>query len=87
MWVGLSFLSSYFNSGSQVGVILLPREHLARLGDLFGCHTPKGATDIWRVRQDTEHLTAHRIPPYPSKTFSDPNVNSAKVENPCQLDD
>ena len=41
-----------WSSGSQLGMILPPKGHLAMFGDIFGCHDlggQVGIPGIWRV--------------------------------------
>lgn len=47
-------------------------------GDIFLCHKWGGAT----ARDAVQHPTVHRTAPT-TKNDLTPNVNSAKVENPC----
>lgn len=47
----------------------LPRGHLAMSGDIFGCHSWRGATGISRgeARNAAKHPTMHQTGPYPQQ--------------------
>jgi hypothetical protein len=63
--LSLFYLFYYYcsYSGSQLEVILLPSEHLAVSGDIFGCYNSSRGYFCHLLSIGTKHPTMHRAAP------------------------
>lgn len=66
---------------------LPPRKHLTMLGDIFVSHTGRKVilkSNGWRPDMLLNILQCARQAPT-TKNYPGPNVNNAKVKNPCSV--
>jgi hypothetical protein len=87
---GISFLANQFgemlewSNGSQLGIILFPREHLVLSRDIWGCHNGARMMNLMKKAMDTAKFpTMLRIPPiHIQKNYHTKNINMVRVRNP-----
>lgn len=70
-------------SGSQLGVNLSPRKHLATTGGSFGCHKGKRVTLSSSVQRLGMLLSTLQGTDSPQNNYLVQNVTGTKIEKPC----